>query len=98
MKNKISYTRLQCILLIGLLCLASVVNGQAFKFAYVTDTHIGGNTAEEDLIRTVAYINQQADIKFVIVSGDITEFGSDEELHLSKRLLDRLTVPYHVVP
>ena len=56
-----------------------------FKFAHISDTHIGSNNAEEDLRRTVQSINNDSTIKFVILSGDITDFGSDAELHLAKQ-------------
>jgi len=79
-------------------CASSLVYGQSFKFAHVTDTHIGGNTAAEDLERTISDINNNREISFVIVSGDITEFGSDEELSLAKRILDKLKVNYYVIP
>lgn len=92
------YKNLQYCLFLWLVCACSLVNAQAFKFAHVTDTHIGGKTAEEDLQRTILDINSNEDIKFVIVSGDITEFGSDEELQLAKQLLDKLNVDYYVVP
>ncbi len=70
----------------------------SFTFALVTDTHVGTKTGEEDLRRTVSDINSLNDIAFVLVSGDVTEFGSDEEIITAKRLLDGLKVPYYVVP
>lgn len=76
----------------------SIVFSQPFKFALVTDTHVGGATGAEDLYRTVNDINSQSDIAFVILSGDITEFGSDEELRTAKCLLSKLTVPYYIIP
>lgn len=36
-------------------------------------------------------------VDFVIVAGDVTEFGSDEEIALAKSILDKLTVPYYIV-
>lgn len=87
--------------ILGLLCLlcVSVVRGQqSFKFAQVTDTHVGGATGADDLRRTVKDLNQQKDIDFVILSGDVTEFGSDEELALAKRILDSLSLPWYVIP
>lgn len=74
------------------------VFAQPFKFAHVTDTHIGGETAAEDLRRTVLDINLNPEIKFVLITGDITEFGSDEELLLAKQILDSLTLPWYIVP
>ncbi|MDH5825116.1 PQQ-binding-like beta-propeller repeat protein [Sphingobacterium sp. SG20118] len=74
------------------------LNAQTFKFAHVTDTHVGGATGEEDLRRTVKDLNTLKDIDFVILSGDITEFGADDELELAKRILDSLVLPWYVIP
>ncbi|WDF68925.1 PQQ-binding-like beta-propeller repeat protein [Sphingobacterium oryzagri] len=71
---------------------------QSFKFAQVTDTHVGGATGADDLRRTVKDLNTQTDIDFVILSGDVTEFGSDQELALAKQILDSLHLPLYVIP
>ncbi len=71
---------------------------QRFKFAQVTDTHVGGSTGADDLRRTVQDLNKQEDLDFVILSGDVTEFGSDEELALAKGILDSLHLPLYVIP
>jgi len=90
------------ILLPALLILLSVFNvdGQPgrFSFALVTDTHIGGTGADEDLIRTVEDINSIDSVAFVIVSGDVTEFGSDAELRRAKEILDALEKPWYIIP
>lgn len=70
-----------------------------FQFAHISDTHIGGApTAIEDLRHTVADINANPSIKFVIITGDITEFGADAELRLAKALLDSLNKPWYIIP
>ncbi len=71
---------------------------QPFTFAHVTDTHVGGSTGADDLRRTVSDINSLPGIAFVILSGDVTEFGSDEELRLARQILDSLQVPWYVIP
>ncbi|WP_353126593.1 glycoside hydrolase family 9 protein [Parapedobacter pyrenivorans] len=71
---------------------------QPFQFAHVTDTHVGSATGADDLRRTVADINANPDLHFVILSGDVTEFGSDEELRLAKQILDSLLIPWYVIP
>ena len=83
--------------LAGLRC----VNAQSrphFRFALVSDTHIGSPTAVEDLERTVHDLNAQKDVSFVIVSGDVTEMGSNAQLMLAKAILDSLIEPYFVIP
>lgn len=74
------------------------VQAQLFKFAQVTDTHVGGSTGLEDLNRTIQDINASKDLDFVVFTGDITEFGSDEELRLAKGAMEALNKPYYVVP
>jgi outer membrane protein assembly factor BamB/predicted MPP superfamily phosphohydrolase len=71
---------------------------QTFHFAQVTDTHIGGNTGSEDLIRTVQDINNQSDIDFVILSGDLTEFGSEKEFLEAQSILSKLNKPCYILP
>jgi outer membrane protein assembly factor BamB/predicted phosphodiesterase len=71
---------------------------QTFKFAHVTDTHVGGSTGAADLMQTVEDINQQTDLDFVILSGDVTEFGSEKELLEAKSILNKLKIPVYVTP
>src|SRR5690242_2364232 len=84
-----------CCLLSGL-CLRAA--SQSFKFAEISDTHVGSSTGAEDLRRVVRDINADSSLKFVILSGDITEFGADKELRLAKSILDSLNKPLHVIP
>lgn len=67
-------------------------------FAHISDTHIGGSTAAEDLRRTVQEINANDSIQFVILTGDITEFGADEEIRLAKQILDSLNKKWYIIP
>lgn len=69
-----------------------------FKFALVTDTHIGSETSAWDLRRTVNDINADSSLSFVILSGDITEFGSDSEFLLARQILDSLNKPWYIIP
>lgn len=93
MKKKILF------FLILFTCVVSFSYGQAdFKFAHVSDTHIGGATAAEDLSRTVKSINSDSSLSFVVITGDITEFGADEEIVLAKKILDSLSKPWYIIP
>lgn len=71
---------------------------QSFQFAHISDTHIGSSNADEDLRRTVRDINSNPNISFSIISGDITDFGSDEEIKLAKQILDSLNKPWYIIP
>lgn len=85
-------------LAVGISLLLSAQPLEPFRFALVTDTHVSGPDNNEDLRRTMKDINSLPDIAFVIVSGDVTEFGSYDELHTAKSLLDSLNVPYYTIP
>lgn len=64
----------------------SVCPAQAIKFAFVSDSHIGNPTAQENLVRrTIADINANPNLALIVVTAGITEIGSDEELKLVKQ-------------
>ena len=95
----ISYRKIYIVLfLLNVSIVVLAASTTTFKFALVTDTHIGSPDNNEDLIRTVEDINSISEISFVIVSGDVTEFGSFEELKRAKDILDNLKVPYYSIP
>jgi outer membrane protein assembly factor BamB len=87
-------------LLYGACLLATSASAQGyFKFAHVSDTHVGGApTAADDLRSTVKDINGDSSLKFVVITGDITEFGTDAELQLAKSIIDSLNKPWYVIP
>lgn len=74
-------------------------NGRTIvKFAYLADLHVSEVAANvEDLRNSIADINNLKGVDFVILAGDITEFGSDEEILLAKSVIDELKVPYYIV-
>lgn len=76
----------------------STTNAQSFRFAWLSDTHVGSTTGAEDLSAAVRDINRLQDIAFTVISGDITEMGGDAELLLAKSILDSLHLPYHIIP
>ena len=90
------------ILLLWALLLALLVEAQLqpFRFAFISDTHIGSpdGRAEEDLRRTVDDINRMTGIAFVVITGDITELGTDEEIRRAHEILNGLNVPYYIIP
>jgi outer membrane protein assembly factor BamB/predicted MPP superfamily phosphohydrolase len=67
-------------------------------FVHLSDTHVGSGTGADDLRRSVQDINEDNSIQFVIISGDITEFGADKEIQLAKQILDSLNKPWYIIP
>lgn len=80
-------------LLISVLCFA-----QNYKYAWLTDIHIGAPNADTDLRLIVDHINKNEDLQFVIATGDISEKGRNSELELAKQILDGLKTKYYIIP
>ncbi len=85
-------------LLLILLLITYSISAQQFKFAWLTDIHVGYPTSKDDLIRSVKDINSFDDVSFTIVSGDITATGTLKELTEAKLILDDLKKPYYIIP
>lgn len=68
-----------------------------FSFALLTDTHISTSNPKpmEDLQRSIADINQNPNIEFVVVTGDLSESGDRTSIESIKSALDQLHVPYY---
>jgi len=90
------------ILFITALCLSALMlaaQTERVKFAFIADTHIAdGSGTNDDLLQCINDINNfKKELQFVIFAGDITEFGSDEEIFLAKKIIDNLEIPYYIV-
>src|SRR5258708_5097701 len=70
----------------------------SFRFVLLSDTHVGSTSGEEDLRLAVRDINSITGLSFVVLSGDVTEYGSREQLQLAKQILDGVKIPCHVIP
>lgn len=68
------------------------------RFAWLSDPHVGSDRGADDLRISVGDINTLKDVAFAVVTGDITEMGSFANLSLAKQILDRLNIPYHIIP
>ncbi len=87
------------LLVFGLLAPAVPPAGRApLRFAWLSDTHVGSDRGADDLRASVTDINSLAGLSFVLVTGDITEMGSFDNLSLAKEILDGLRIPCHVIP
>ncbi len=71
---------------------------KVFSFAFLSDVHIAENAKSvDDALLCVQDINNNPEIEFSIIAGDITEFGSDKEIELAKQVFDNFTNPYYIV-
>ena len=80
-------------------CLAATATvASAQRFAVLSDIHITpGNKADSMLTIAVGDINHQ-NFDAVIINGDLTNEGSDEQLANVKAKLDAIRHPLHVLP
>ncbi len=73
-----------------------------FTFAVITDSHlfnIPNHKFDGILADAVASVNAMTPgPDFVVYTGDLGQFGRDEELNKGKKMLDKLKVPYHIIP
>ena len=87
-------------LLIGLLVdsetRASI--SDTIRFAFLTDLHVSpGNENESGLRKIIEEINSQ-EFDFVVVTGDISNSGSNEELITVKNILQHLRHTLYIIP
>ena len=83
-----------------------LITVMAFSFAsankravILADIHVvPGNENEGKLIDAINEINAMNDIDFVVLDGDLTNEGSDEQLQNVKRLIDNIKHPLYVIP
>ncbi len=68
------------------------------RFAWLSDTHVGSPTGSEDLRESIRDINTLPGLSFVLVTGDITEMGSDDELREAHADFDSLRSPLLLLP
>lgn len=68
------------------------------KFAFLTDIHVTPGSPNEQLMDSVVVEINQSDVELVIITGDITNTGSDAELTSVKNIFDKLSKPYLIVP
>lgn len=67
-------------------------------FAIVTDTHIGKPGNSEGLATIIDDINKRTQINFVVITGDVSDFGLMDQLTEAKKLMDRLNKSYYIIP
>lgn len=74
-------------------------NDGSLMYAVMSDIHISaGGKSVEWTRKCVEDINKNPEIQFVIISGDIANFGADDEISLAKEILDGLERPWFIIP
>ena len=87
---------IQALLLMGTVSLEA--QDPPLRIAFLTDLHYSeGSASVGDIRRCISDINASEGLDFVLVGGDLTDFGTDEELASVKAMLDSLKYEYFVV-
>ncbi len=84
--------------LLVFILISSVSYSQNFEYAWITDPDIGQQGADTALTNIVENINLYKNLGFAVVTGNLTAHGSSDELETLKTILDKLLVPYHIIP
>ena len=86
-------------LVVAVMMLAGALMAQGQRFAILSDIHVTpGNANEEQLRKAVDEINA-TDVDAVLMTGDLTNEGSDVQLRNVKGILDGITAhPLYVIP
>jgi len=77
---------------------AQSIQPDTLRFALITDTHIGKPGNDLGLATIVADINRNPQLAFVVITGDVSDFGTTAQLRQTKALLDKLNKPYYCLP
>lgn len=72
---------------------ASLPHFEPFRFAVISDTH----AYYDEMKVFVNVINQRNDIAFILIAGDLTDYGLQQEFQWSVDLLAGLKQPYLTV-
>lgn len=95
-------TKTKILLLAVVMSLMAMVTATAqepFTFAQITDIHINSNDPKplEYLKRSIADINANPDIEFVLVTGDLADNGDNASLDILANELKTLNKKYYVI-
>ena len=83
---------------IAAVALSLAAQGGVVKLAILSDVHVTpGNANEGKLREAVAEINA-VDVDAVMLTGDLTNEGSDEQLRNIKGILDGIRHPFYIIP
>jgi outer membrane protein assembly factor BamB len=81
------------------LILDTVTLYRIFKFAWISDTHVGAGFTESGLQQVVSNINSMQDeLDFVINTGDLTEKGLNWELAEYQDIMSNCQIPVWSIP
>ena len=85
------------LLFLYIIICASLFYPQEYQYAVISDIKFGSPNSDAQLKKIVDNINSREEIKFVVVIGDATLKGRDNEFTEVNKILDKLKVDYYPV-
>ena len=85
-------------LLLAMLAWSLVMQGGVVKLAILSDVHVTPGNANEGKLREAVVEINATDVDAVMMTGDLTNEGSDEQLRNIKGILDGISHPLYVIP
>ncbi|MTH16381.1 PQQ-binding-like beta-propeller repeat protein [Flavobacterium sp. LC2016-01] len=67
------------------------------KFVQLTDLHVSVGNDNDFLLQNIVKEINNSDFEFVVVTGDLTNRGADDELKQVHAILSKLKIPFYVV-
>lgn len=75
----------------------SLVDNENIKFAHLTDLHVSVGTDNDILLQQIVKEINVSENEFVVITGDLTNLGDDDELERVHTILTGLEIPYYIV-
>lgn len=85
------------ICLLMLYFFASANNSGTICYAFLTDIHVSPGKDSESALKNIVKEINGGKFDFVIITGDLTNVGSDAELNTVKNILSNLNKPYYII-
>ncbi|MFH6999728.1 PQQ-binding-like beta-propeller repeat protein [Flavobacterium sp. FlaQc-57] len=67
------------------------------KFVQLTDLHVSVGNENDFLLQSIIKEINNSENEFVVVTGDLTNRGADDELEQVHSILSQLKIPYYVI-
>src|SRR3970040_201553 len=67
------------------------------KFVQLTDLHVSVGNENDFLLQNIVKEINNSDNEFVVVTGDLTNRGANDELKQVHSILTNLKIPYYVI-
>lgn len=69
----------------------------AIKFVHLTDLHVSVGNDNDFLLQNIVKEINDSENEFVVITGDLTNRGDDDELYRVHSILTALKIPYYVI-